>query len=80
MTVEVDPNQQARLRVEEGIREDIKDLVKQLENVQHQLKIHQNPLLRKRLEDSARKINNEIDIKKMSLGEAGEEEDDDDDG
>lgn len=77
VTVEVDPEQQARLRVEEGIREDIKDLEKQLSSVQYQLRIHQNPLLRKRLEESARKINNEIDIKKMSLGEAEDNDDDD---
>jgi transcription initiation factor TFIID subunit 7 len=77
VTVEVDPEQQARLRVEEGIKEDIKDLEKQLSSVQYQLRIHQNPLLRKRLEESARKINNEIDIKKMSLGEAEDNDDDD---
>jgi TATA-binding protein-associated factor Taf7 len=70
VTVEVDPEQQARLRVEEGIREDIKDLEKQLSSVQYQLRIHQNPLLRKRLEENARKINHELGIKKMSLGEA----------
>ena len=67
---EIDEDEQARIAQIQGAREDIVDLEKQLANVQGQLAIQSNPILKRRLEDNARKLKAELQLKKSAIGEA----------
>jgi transcription initiation factor TFIID subunit 7 len=58
----------------EGTREDIADLEKQIANVQAQWTVQPNQLLRRRLEDNLRKLKQELQLKKSSIGEGEENE------
>ncbi|KAE9373005.1 hypothetical protein N431DRAFT_482155 [Stipitochalara longipes BDJ] len=71
---EIDEEEKARLAQIEGTREDIADLEKQISNVQTQLTAQSNPILRKRLEDNMRKLKQELQLKKSSIGEGEENE------
>jgi transcription initiation factor TFIID subunit 7 len=70
--MEVDEDERARLAQLEGTKEDIADLERQIVNVQAQHAQQVNPILKKRLEDNIRKLKAELQLKKSSLGEAGE--------
>jgi transcription initiation factor TFIID subunit 7 len=76
---EIDEDEKARLAQIQGMREDIVDLEKQIENVQAQLATSSNAILRKRLEDNVRRLKAELQLKKSSLGEGDDGEADDDD-
>ncbi|KAH8820283.1 TAFII55 protein conserved region-domain-containing protein [Xylogone sp. PMI_703] len=65
----VDEDEKARLAQLQGVREDIIDLQRQLEFVQGSLAAQQNPILRRRLEDNARKLMAELQLKKSAIGE-----------
>lgn len=71
--MEVDENERARLAQLQGTKEDIADLERQISNVQAQHAQQVNPILKKRLEDNIRKLKAELQLKKSSLGEAGED-------
>ena len=71
---EIDEEEKARLAQIEGTREDIADLEKQISNVQTQLTGTTNPILRKRLDDNMRKLKQELQLKKSSIGEGEENE------
>ena len=71
---EIDEEERARLAQIEGTREDIADLEKQIENVQAQWSVQPNQLLRKRLEENLRKLKQELQLKKSSIGEVEENE------
>ncbi|RDL38640.1 Uncharacterized protein BP5553_02980 [Venustampulla echinocandica] len=66
---ELDEDEKARLAQIQGTKEDIADLAKQIESVQAQLATQANPILRKRLEENARKLKAELQLKKSSIGE-----------
>lgn len=66
---EMDEEEKARLVEIDGIKEDIADLEKKIENAQAQIATQQNPILKRRLEDNARKLKAELQIKKSSIGE-----------
>lgn len=66
---ELDEDEKARLAQIQGTKEDIADLAKQIEGVQAQLATQANPILRKRLEENARKLKAELQLKKSSIGE-----------
>jgi len=70
---EVDEDEKARLAQLQGAKEDIADLERQLASVQTQLAVQANPILRKRLEDNARKFQAELQLKKSAIGEAEED-------
>lgn len=74
---EVDEEKRAKNAQQQGMREDIRELGLQIENVQAQLAAQTNMLLKKRLEDSVRKLKAELQLKKSSLGEGDRVEDDD---
>ncbi|RFU29192.1 hypothetical protein B7463_g7123, partial [Scytalidium lignicola] len=65
----VDEDEKVRLAQLQGVREDIIDLQRQLEFVQNSLAAQQNPILRRRLEDNARKLMAELQLKKSAIGE-----------
>lgn len=65
----IDEDEKARLAQLQGAREDIVDLERQLEFVQSSLAAQQNPILRRRLEDNARKLMAELQLKKSAIGE-----------
>jgi transcription initiation factor TFIID subunit 7 len=71
---EIDEEEKARLAQIEGTREDIADLEKQIANVQAQWTVQANQLLRRRLEDNLRKLKQELQLKKSSIGEGEENE------
>jgi len=71
---EIDEEEKARLAQIEGTREDIADLEKQIANVQAQWTAQSNQLLRRRLEDNLRKLKQELQLKKSSIGEGEENE------
>ena len=71
---EIDEEEKARLAQIEGTREDIADLEKQIANVQTQLAANMNLILRKRLDDNMRKLKQELQLKKSSIGEGEENE------
>jgi transcription initiation factor TFIID subunit 7 len=70
----IDEEEKARLAQIEGTREDIADLEKQIANVQAQWTVQPNQLLRRRLEDNLRKLKQELQLKKSSIGEGEENE------
>jgi len=70
---EIDEDEKARLAQLQGAKEDIADLERQLASVQTQLAVQVNPILRKRLEDNARKFQAELQLKKSAIGEAEED-------
>ncbi|TVY94440.1 Transcription initiation factor TFIID subunit [Lachnellula willkommii] len=72
----IDEEARAKLAQIQGMREDIVDLEKQIENVQAQLAAQTNMLLKKRLEDNVRKLKAELQLKKSSIGEGDGDEDD----
>ena len=73
----IDEDARAELVKIQGMKEDIVDLEKQIENVQAQLAAQTNVLLKKRLEDNVRKLKAELQLKKSSIGEGdGDDEDD----
>lgn len=72
-TAEVDVEAQNREKVEEGIREDIREMERQLVQAQENLARQSNVLLRKRMEESIRKIKMELQLKKASIDEDDEE-------
>ena len=59
-TLEIDEDEKARLAQLQGAREDIVELERQLASVQAQVAIQVNPILRKRLDDNARKLMAEL--------------------
>lgn len=69
---EMDEEEKARLLEIDGVKEDIADLEKKIENAQAQIATQQNPILKRRLEDNARKLKAELQIKKSSIGEGDE--------
>jgi len=71
---EIDEEEKARLAQIEGTREDIADLEKQISTVHTQFSAQSNPILRKRLEDNMRKLKQELQLKKSSIGEGEENE------
>jgi transcription initiation factor TFIID subunit 7 len=71
---EIDEEEKSRLAQIEGTREDIADLEKQIANVQAQWTVQPNQLLRRRLEDNLRKLKQELQLKKSSIGEGEENE------
>ncbi|CAG8959918.1 hypothetical protein HYFRA_00012635 [Hymenoscyphus fraxineus] len=70
--VEMGPEERERLAQIEEVKEDIADLEKRIETAQTQIATQQNPILKKRLEDNARKLKAELQIKKSSIGEGDE--------
>jgi transcription initiation factor TFIID subunit 7 len=74
----IDEDARAELAKIQGMKEDIVDLEKQIENVQAQLAAQTNMLLKKRLEDNVRKLKAELQLKKSSIGEGDGDGDDDD--
>jgi transcription initiation factor TFIID subunit 7 len=64
---EIDEEERARFAKLEGAKEDIADLEKQIANVQTQLSLTGNPILRKRLEESSRKLKQELFLKQSSM-------------
>lgn len=70
---EVDVEAQNREKLEEGIREDIREMERQLATAQQNLAKQSNALLKKRMEDSIRKIKMELQLKKASIDEDDEE-------
>ncbi len=71
---EIDEEEKARLAQIQGTMEDIADLEKQIANVQAQLATQGNPILKRRLEDNSRKLKQELQLKKSSIGEGDENE------
>lgn len=71
---DIDEEEKARLAQIEGTREDIADLEKQIANVQAQWTAQSNPILRRRLEDNLRKLKQELQLKKSSIGEGEDNE------
>jgi transcription initiation factor TFIID subunit 7 len=71
--VEIDEDEKARLAQIQGTKEDIADLTRQIELVQGQLTNMNNPLLRRRLEENARKLKAELQLKKSSIGEGDDD-------
>jgi transcription initiation factor TFIID subunit 7 len=69
---EVDEEERARLAQIQGTREDIADFEKQIASIQAQLAAQQNPILKKRLGDNMKKLNEELQLKKALLGEDDE--------
>jgi len=69
---EVDIEAKNREKLEEGIREDIQDLERQLVDQQNKLAQQTNVLLKKRVEESIRKIKAELQLKKASINEEEE--------
>jgi transcription initiation factor TFIID subunit 7 len=70
----IDEEEKARLAQLQGTREDISDLERQIANVQAQLAVQGNQLLRRRLEDTTKKLKQELQLKKSSIGEGEENE------
>jgi transcription initiation factor TFIID subunit 7 len=71
--VQIDEDEKARQAAIEGTREDIAELEKQLQNALGQLAQQQNPILRRRIDDNIRKMKNELQLKKSSIGEGDDD-------
>ncbi|PQE12479.1 Transcription initiation factor TFIID subunit 7 protein [Rutstroemia sp. NJR-2017a BBW] len=67
---DIDDDEKARLAHLQEAKEDIADLERQIAGVHAQLVVQNNPILRKRLEDNARKLKAELELKKSAIGEA----------
>ena len=70
---DMDEDEQARAEQAKGVREDINDLKKNLENLDAQLAGTTNALLRKRIEATKKKVMSELRLKQASIGEIDEE-------
>ncbi|TAQ87385.1 hypothetical protein B7494_g4284 [Chlorociboria aeruginascens] len=70
---DIDEDEKARQAELRTKREDIADMERALATVQAQLAVQANPILRRRLDESIRKIKAELQLKKSSIGE-GEED------
>jgi transcription initiation factor TFIID subunit 7 len=68
-----DPDEIARLAQIQGIREDIANLEQAHANVKNTLLTTTNVLLKRRMEESLKKLTSEIELKKSSLGEGDED-------
>jgi transcription initiation factor TFIID subunit 7 len=66
---EIDPEEQARLAQIQGTKEDIAQLEQSYAQVKANLATTTNILLKRRLEDNLKKLTNEIQLKKTSIGE-----------
>jgi transcription initiation factor TFIID subunit 7 len=71
---EIDEDEKARLAQVQGTREVIAELESKISNSQAQLAVQGNLLLRRRLEDGIRKLKQELQLKKSSVGEIEENE------
>ncbi|EHK98753.1 putative Transcription initiation factor TFIID subunit 7 [Glarea lozoyensis 74030] len=70
---EIDEDEKARLAQIQGTKEDIEDLMKQIEMAQAQLAVQNNPILRRRVEENVRKLKAEVQLKKSSIGEGDDD-------
>jgi len=70
---ELDEDEQAEAEQVKAVREDIKDLLKQIETLEAQKQAQPNLLLRKRLDTTISKVKSELKLKQASIGEAEEE-------
>lgn len=71
---EIDEDERARLANIQATREDIAELEQQISNVQEKMATVANRLLQKRMEDNIRKLKQELQLKKSSIGEGEENE------
>ncbi|KUJ11391.1 uncharacterized protein LY89DRAFT_689245 [Mollisia scopiformis] len=71
---EIDEEEKARLAQIQGTREDIAELENKIRANQESLSSQKNPLLRERLEGFIRKLRQEVQLKKSSIGEEEENE------
>lgn len=70
----VDEDERARLAQLQGVREDIAEMERQLGNLQGQLGMQANPILKKRIKDNIERVKAELQLKKSALGEGDEED------
>jgi len=66
---EIDEEEKARQAQIQGTREDIAEVEKQIASIQASLAVQSNPILKKRLGDNIKKLNEELQLKKALLGE-----------
>ncbi|KAG9237254.1 TAFII55 protein conserved region-domain-containing protein [Amylocarpus encephaloides] len=66
---ELDEDEKARLAHLEAVREDIADMEKKLANTHAQMATTASHILRRRLEETARNLKAELQLKKSSIGE-----------
>lgn len=71
---EIDEEEKARLTAIQGVREDIAELEGKIQDNQAKLATQTNALLRARLEEGIRKLKQEVQLKKSSIGEDEENE------
>jgi len=71
---EIDEDEKARLANIQATKEDIAELEGQVNNVQERIATMGNRLLQKRMEDNLRKLKQELQLKKSSIGEGEENE------
>ncbi|KAE8445922.1 hypothetical protein EG329_012701 [Mollisiaceae sp. DMI_Dod_QoI] len=71
---DIDEDEKARLAQIEGIKEDIAEFEAKIRRAQFDLSTQKNPILQKRMEDSIRKLKQEVQLKKSSIGEGEENE------
>jgi len=68
-TIEVDEDEKARQLERQGILEDIADMERSLAAMHANLAAQVNPILKRRLEESIRKVKTELQLKRSSIGE-----------
>lgn len=69
-----DGAERERLEKIQGIKEDIADMERQIEDSNRQLALQTNPFLRRRLETNIRNMKTELQLKISSLGEGAEDD------
>lgn len=70
---DLDEDEQARADEVKGVREDIADLKKQIQELEVRREGMNNSLLRKRLEENIKNVKAELHLKQASIGEVDEE-------
>lgn len=70
---DIDEDEQARLDELKGVREDIEELKKQIASKEDEYARQANAILRKRLEESIKKLKSELQLKMSSIGEVDDD-------
>lgn len=74
---DLDPAERERREQVRGIRDEVKDIDRQIEKLESQMAAQQNPLLRKRLQERLKGLNEDKRLKLASIGEVPPEDEED---
>lgn len=73
---DLDPAERERREQIRGIRDEVRDIDRQIEKLEGQMATQQNPLLRKRLQERLKGLNEDKRLKLASIGEVPPEDED----